>query len=108
MKNVYYTQQNHFVFGKIEKNHNYISGFLLPHREVLKGGAKSGLIRQIGRGHMYGVYTVSAIPSACTYYCMLKSHYSNFRISTADFWVSKLFQFLLYLGKDHRISIRSE
>ena len=31
----------------------YRREFLLPHRKVVKGGAKSGVLRLVGRYHMY-------------------------------------------------------
>ena len=49
--------ENKFQLLAKAKNRNYISGFMLPHWEVVKGGAKSGLLCQIWRDHMYAIWT---------------------------------------------------
>ena len=46
--------ENKFRLLAKVKNQNYISRFLLPCQEGIKGGTRFGVSRQIGRHHMYG------------------------------------------------------
>ena len=39
----------------------YRREFLLPRRKVVKGGAKSGVLRRVGRYHMYDSNTVTNV-----------------------------------------------